>query len=204
MTEQDDDLARRLGEATSVPPGSLDRLRQSMAARARADGLVDLSYRIVDSPYGPLLLARSDRGLVRVAFELEGFDRVLDDLSVSLGPRVLRSDAALADDARQMEEYFDGDRRRFDIAVDLRLVHGFRHDAVVALSEIPYGTTESYKDLARRAGRPTAVRAAGSACANNPVPIVVPCHRIVRSDGSIGNYLGGAEVKTALIELERR
>lgn len=192
----------RLAGGTAEGQSRLEELRTSLVGRAAAEGLVDLSFRTIDSPYGALLLAGSDVGLVRVAFALEGFDRVLADLAAQVGPRVLRNPAPFDAAARQLDEYFAGARQEFDLPLDLRLVRGFRLDAVSALAEVPYGTTESYTALAARAGRPAAVRAAASACANNPVPIVVPCHRIVRSDGTIGRYLGGSDVKAALIAFE--
>ncbi len=163
--------------------------------RAERDGLLDVAYRTVDSPLGPLLLAATTAGLVRVAFEGEGHDAVLAALAGAVSPRVLPPRRRLDATARQLDEYFAGRRRAFDVPVDLRLAHGFRRDVLVHLRDIPYGTTESYAIVARAAGSPNAVRAAGTACATNPVPLVVPCHRVVRSDGSIGQYRGGVEAK---------
>jgi len=124
-------------------------------------------------------------------------------LADAISPRILRSGRRTDDAARQIEEYLTGRRRRFDVPVDLQLVHGFRRTVILHLDDIPYGTTESYGALARAAGSPSAVRAVGSACSHNPVPLVLPCHRVVRSDGSIGQYLGGTEAKAALLALER-
>jgi methylated-DNA-[protein]-cysteine S-methyltransferase len=169
---------------------------------AARDGLLDVAYRTVDSPIGPLLLAGTGEGLVRVAFEGEGHDDVLARLATTVSPRILHAPARLDDVARQLEEYFAGRRRAFEVAVDLRLVHGFRRAVLDHLRDIGYGRTETYAAVARAAGSPAAVRAAGSACAHNPVPVVVPCHRVVRSDGSIGQYLGGVEAKAALLALE--
>lgn len=197
-----DDLVAGLRRAAESGSPTVDELRESLSEAAAAEGVLELAWRPVDSPHGPLLVASSDRGVVRVAFEVEGHDRVLDDLAARVGPRILRSSRRTEDAARQLGEYFEGQRRDFDLALDLRLVHGFRREVVESLGGIPYGSTASYAELARRAGRPAAVRAVGSACANNPVPILLPCHRIVRSDGTIGSYLGGAEVKAALLELE--
>jgi methylated-DNA-[protein]-cysteine S-methyltransferase len=189
----------------SIPtpdPATIARLHDDLVARAEADGLLDVAYRTLDSPLGLLLLAATTDGLVRVAFEGEDHDAVLADLAVDVSPRVLLAPRRLDTTARQLDEYFAGARRSFDVPVDLRLAHGFRREVLVHLRAIPYGSTESYTDVARAAGSPGAVRAAGSACAMNPVPLVVPCHRVVRRDGSIGQYRGGVEAKRRLLALE--
>ena len=178
------------------------RAHRRLEAAAEREGLLDVAYRTVDSPLGPLLLAATSAGLVRVAFDLEGHDAVLARLASELSPRILRAPRRLEDAARQMGEYFSGKRRAFELSLDLRLAHGFRRDVLVHLGEIPYGITESYASVARAAGRPTAVRAAASACSHNPLPVIVPCHRVVRSDGSIGQYLAGSAAKRALLEME--
>jgi methylated-DNA-[protein]-cysteine S-methyltransferase len=182
--------------------GELDALRARLARRAHDDGLLDVAYRTIDSPHGRLLLAVAPAGLVRVAFESEGLEAVLDELARSVSPRLLEAASPTDGAARQLDEYFEGRRRAFDLPIDLRLVRGFRREVVEHLRTIPYGSTRSYSEVARGAGRPTAVRAAGSACATNPIPIVVPCHRVVRSDGTVGQYLGGAPMKSALLALE--
>ena len=194
-----DDLARAF---PPDDPDTLRRLRARLAVTAQAEGVLDVAYRTLDSPVGPLLLAATGRGLVRVAYLSEDHDAVLQALADRISPRVLRAPAPLDPAARQLDEYFDGRRRNFDLAVDLQLAHGFRHEVLVHLRAIAYGRTESYAEVARAAGRPTAVRAAASACSHNPVPVVVPCHRVVRSDGSIGQYLGGPEMKAALLAME--
>ena len=177
-------------------------LHDRLAEAADREGLLDLAYRTVDSPIGPLLLAATAEGLVRVGFEREGHDAVLARLAAQISPRILRSPRRLDGVARQLDEYFTGRRRRFEVPVDLRLAHGFRRTVLTHLQAIPYGVTESYAAVARAAGNPPAVRAVGSACAHNPVPLVVPCHRVVRSDGAIGQYLGGPEAKRALLAME--
>ncbi|MFP5317075.1 MAG: methylated-DNA--[protein]-cysteine S-methyltransferase [Acidimicrobiia bacterium] len=177
-------------------------LRYRLAATAEEAGLLDLAYRTVDSPLGPLLVAATPDGLVRVAFDCEGHDAVLAALAERVSPRVLRAPARLDDAARQLDEYFAGDRRGFDLPLDLRLASPFRRAVVRQLAAIAYGTTASYATVAAAVGNPAAVRAVGSACATNPVPVVLPCHRVVRSDGSIGRYLGGTELKRALLDLE--
>lgn len=161
-----------------------------------------VEHRLVDSPLGALLLAATPVGLVRIAFAIEDHDAVRAALEDRLGAPSSASSRRCDEAARQLEEYFDGRRRCFDLPLDLRLVQGLRRDVVAGLAAIPYGSTESYAQVAARVGRPRAARAVGSACANNPVPVVVPCHRVVRSDGSLGQYLGGVAAKAALLGLE--
>jgi methylated-DNA-[protein]-cysteine S-methyltransferase len=179
-----------------------ERLHQRLETAATSAGLVDVAYRTVDSPVGTLLLAATDGGMVRVAFEREGIDAVLDDLARELSPRILRAPARLDTAARELDEYFTGRRRAFDLPLDLRLSHGFRRIVLGRLIEIGYGTTASYGEVADAAGNPRAARAVGSACRTNPLPLLVPCHRVVRSDGSIGQYLGGVEAKQMLLRME--
>lgn len=188
--------------ALDARPDELASLHDRFVAAAESEDLVDVAYRVVDSPVGALLLAATPQGLVRVAFELEGHDAVLQQLADTVGPRVLAAPARTDRVARELDEYFDGRRRAFDVPVDLRLVGGFRRSVVEHLAEIPYGTTASYGEVAVIAGNPRAVRAVGSACSHNPIPVVLPCHRVVRSDGTIGQYLGGTDAKRALLALE--
>ena len=187
------------------PAGSdlpLDHLHDDLVTRAAGIDLLDVSYRTVDSPIGALLLAATPAGLVRVAFEREGHDAVLGQLADDVSPRILQAPARLDDVARQLDEYFAGVRHAFDLPVDLQLAHGFRRTVLDHLRDIAYGTTASYASVAVASGSPAAVRAVGSACAHNPVPVVVPCHRVVRSDGTIGQYLGGTDAKRTLLDLE--
>jgi methylated-DNA-[protein]-cysteine S-methyltransferase len=193
------EIADRLPTVTA---GELAALHERLAARAGEDGLLDVAYRTLDTPIGPLLLASTGRGLVRVAFECEGHDAVLAELSARISPRILAAPGRLDAVARELDEYFAGRRRSFDLPVDLQLARGFRRLVLDHLPEIAYGRTESYAVVAAAAGSPKAVRAVGSACALNPVPIVVPCHRVVRSDGSYGQYRGGPGAKRALLTLE--
>jgi methylated-DNA-[protein]-cysteine S-methyltransferase len=183
-------------------PDLLASLHRRLEQDAAAASLLDVAVTTVDSPVGPLLLAATTEGLVRVAFEIEGHDAVLDELGRRISPRVLRSADRLAPVARELEEYFAGRRHEFDLPVDLRLATGFRRAVLDRLREVPYGRTASYAVLAAAAGSPRAVRAVGSACATNPVPVVVPCHRVVRSDGAIGAYRGGTAAKRTLLDLE--
>lgn len=186
----------------STDSAAVTRLREGLVAAAEREGLVDVAYRTVDSPLGPLLLAATDAGLVRVAFDVEDHDRVLATLADRVSPRVLRAPARLDDTARELDEYFRGGRQTFELALDLRLARGFRRTVLDRLRTVRYGATTTYAELAAAAGSPRAVRAAGSACATNPLPLVVPCHRVVRSDGSVGQYAGGAAAKRTLLALE--
>ncbi|HET7398001.1 MAG TPA: methylated-DNA--[protein]-cysteine S-methyltransferase [Intrasporangium sp.] len=183
-------------------PDRLAALHDQLAARARDESLVDVAYRTVDSPLGELLLAATPVGLVRVAFAREGHDAVLARLAALLGPRVLRSHRELDPAAAQLDDYFAGRRHGFDVPLDLRLARGFRLVVLEHLRRIPYGARESYAVVAAAAGSPRAVRAVGSACATNPLPVVVPCHRVVRTDGALGGYLGGLAAKEYLLGLE--
>jgi len=186
------------------PAGTtLRRLHERLEQEADRDGVLDLAYTTVSTPVGELLLVASPAGLLRVAFDREDHDAVLAGLAAGVSPRVLRSDGRLSDAARQVEEYFAGRRRSFDLPLDLRLLSGFRLDVVRHLRGIGYGRTESYTEVAAATGRPGAVRAVGTACGRNPLPVVVPCHRVVRSDGTSGGYLGGPEAKQLLLTLER-
>jgi len=185
-----------------VPGETMTRLHHRLAEQADRQGLLDIAYRTVDSPVGELLLAATNQGLVRVAFADEGFDTVLQSLATRISPRILRAPRRLDDAARQLDDYFGGRRRRFAIPLDLRLSNGFRRLVLEQLRQISYGTTQSYAGVAAATGHAKAVRAVGSACATNPLPVVVPCHRVLRSDGTLGGYLGGLATKRALLDLE--
>jgi methylated-DNA-[protein]-cysteine S-methyltransferase len=200
-------LQHRLVESTGTEPGPgldshLDLLRDRLADRAAAVGIVDVFWRTIPSPVGPLLLCATDVGLLRVAFEVEGHDAVLDRVAAQVGSRVLRSPRRLDDVAVEIDQYFAGRRRGFDLVLDRRLSRGFQRTVLEHLPEIPYGETESYARVATASGSPRAVRAVGTACATNPLPVVVPCHRVVRSDGTPGRYRGGEAAKAVLLELE--
>lgn len=200
MTAQPEfDLVAAVG---SHDADAVDRLHDRLAAAAEHGGLLDVAYRTVDSPLGPLLLAATTAGLVRVAYAAEDHERVLDRLAQAVSPRVLRAPQRLDRAARELDEYFCGDRTTFDLALDLRLAAGFRRTVLGVLGRIGYGERASYTTVAAWSGRPAAVRAAATACATNPLPVVVPCHRVVRSDGSIGGYVGGSDAKSVLLRLE--
>lgn len=195
-------IGRLTGSGSETDPAVRERLRARLVAGAERQSLLDLAYRTVDSPVGSLLLAATPEGVVRIAFDCEGHDAVLGDLAQRVSPRILRAPGRLEGAARQLEEYFAGRRRHFDVRVDLRLASGFRREVLEHLPSIAYGTTESYTMVAAASGRPAAVRAVGSACATNPLPLVLPCHRVVRHDGAIGQYRGGAQAKAALLAME--
>jgi methylated-DNA-[protein]-cysteine S-methyltransferase len=197
-----DDLPGRLAQAYPTTPDELQRLRERLADAAQAEGVLDVAYRTLDSPVGPLLVAATDRGLVRVAYHGENHDAVLQTLADRISPRVLHAPARLDSTARELDEYFAGARRTFDLPLDWRLSAGFRATVLHRLPDIGYGHTASYAAVAALAGNPKAVRAVGTACATNPLPVVIPCHRVVRSDGSLGGYLGGIDAKRTLIALE--
>jgi methylated-DNA-[protein]-cysteine S-methyltransferase len=177
---------------------TLDRL----TARAAEEGLLDVAYATADSPFGPLLLATTPRGLVRVGLPNQDADELLVDLATRVSPRVLESPAQLDAARRELDLYFEGRLTEFDLPLDWQLSRDFRRRVLRAISHIPYGETRSYTEMAKRAGNERAVRAAGTACGSNPIPLVVPCHRVLRSGGALGGYGGGLPMKEALLELE--
>jgi methylated-DNA-[protein]-cysteine S-methyltransferase len=181
---------------------TLARLHRRLERDADDSGLLDIAYRTVDTPVGALLLAATPAGLVRVAYDVEGHDVVLDRLATVVSPRIMRAPDRLDTVARQIDEYFAKRRTTFDVALDLRLAEGFRRNVIEHLRDIGYGRRESYAAVAAAVGNPRAVRAVGTACAHNPLPVVIPCHRVVRSDGSTGQYVGGPRAKSALLRLE--
>ncbi len=181
---------------------TLARLHQRLERDAATGELLDVAYRTVDSPVGVLLLAATPVGLLRVAYDVEDHDAVLTTLAAAVSPRVLRAPGRLDAAARQLDEYFAKQRTAFEVPVDMRLAAGFRRSVIEHLRSIGYGRRESYADVAAAVGNPRAVRAVGTACAHNPLPVVIPCHRVVRSDGSAGQYVGGSAAKSALLELE--
>jgi methylated-DNA-[protein]-cysteine S-methyltransferase len=181
---------------------TLARLHQRLERGADTDNLLDVAYRTIDTPVGTLLLAATDVGLLRVAYDIEGHDAVLTKLADAVSPRILRAPARLDSVARQIDEYFAKRRTMFEVPVDLRLADGFRRNVIEHLRSIGYGHRESYAMVAAAIGHPRAVRAVGTACARNPLPLVIPCHRVVRSDGSTGQYAGGPLAKSTLLDLE--
>lgn len=180
-----------------------ESLLESVAAAAVREGLADALYTHLKTPLGRLLVVQGPDGLVRIAFEGEAEDRVLAEVAGALGPRLIGSDRELASERDAISDYLEGDATVLDLPVDLRLTHApFRRVVLERLREVPRGETVTYGELAARSGNPRAARAVGSACARNPVPIVVPCHRVLPGSGRLGNYAGGPERKQALLELE--
>jgi methylated-DNA-[protein]-cysteine S-methyltransferase len=194
---------RSLLDLSGAAPEELAALHSRLEAAAAQHGILDVAYTTIDTAVGPLLLAATERGLIRVAFEREGHDQVLQTLAARISPRILRAPRRLAAAAREIDEYFAGQRTGFDLPLDYSLSSGFRQLVQRHLSEIAYGQTESYKEVAQIVGNPKAVRAVGTACATNPLPVVVPCHRVLRTDGTLGGYVGGLDAKTALLTLEQ-
>ncbi|GAA3744113.1 methylated-DNA--[protein]-cysteine S-methyltransferase [Leifsonia bigeumensis] len=195
-------MTNALDTLERVDPAQLARLHGALEAAAAGSGALDVAYRTIDSPVGPLLIASTERGIVRVAYAIEDHEAVLESLAERLSPRILRAPARLDAAAGELDEYFAGRRTSFDLPLDLSLSKGFRREVLEHLRAIGYGRTETYTEVAVAAGSPRAVRAVGSACATNPLPVIVPCHRVLRSDGSLGGYLGGLDAKRALLDLE--
>ncbi|MDX1872022.1 methylated-DNA--[protein]-cysteine S-methyltransferase [Mycolicibacterium sp. 120266] len=196
------DVIGHLATITGADADHLTALQNRLAAAAQRDAVLDIAYRVVDSPVGPLLIAATEVGLLRVAYASEGHDAVLQRLADKVSPRILLAPDRLDTAARELDEYFAGVRRAFDMPLDWRLSAGFRNTVLRHLPQIGYGRTASYAAVAELAGNPRAVRAVGTACATNPLPVVVPCHRVVRSDGAMGGYLGGPQAKRLLLDLE--
>ena len=198
----DDRLVSDLTHLVDPSERELKALRAKLVAAAEKEGVLDVAYRVVDSPVGSLLVAATDVGLVRLAYAVEGHDAVLQQLADRVSPRIMKAPMRLDGVARQLDEYFAGARTAFDVPLDWRLSAGFRSVVLHHLPEIAYGRTASYAAVAELAGNPKAVRAVGTSCATNPLPVVVPCHRVVRSDGGMGGYLGGVDAKRTLLALE--
>jgi methylated-DNA-[protein]-cysteine S-methyltransferase len=176
---------------------------EQLATRASEEGLLDVAYATVDSPIGAVVVAATKRGLVRVGLPGEPLEAVLTQLAEGISPRVMSYPRRLDEARRELDQYFAGKRERFELPVDWRLSHaGFYRRVLRATAKVPFGEVITYSEAAQRAGSPRAFRAAGSALGSNPIPIVVPCHRVVRTGGDIGNYGGGPEMKRFLLELE--
>lgn len=185
------------------------RVREQAAAAAGrlterivADGLADVEYASVDSPFGTLHAATTRRGLVRLAFPEESVEEMLDRLATRLSPRIVEAPGSLDRVRRELDEYFAGSRRRFDLALDWALIAPFGQRVLKMTAAIPYGRYLSYAEVAAEAGSPRGARAAGNALGSNPIPIVIPCHRVLRAGGSLGGYGGGLDRKRFLLELE--
>lgn len=196
-----DDLQRRL----APPPSAdldLDRFRASLARRAGAAGLLEVAHGTVDSPLGTLTVMVTPRGLVRLSYPGEGIDEQLQEIADRVSARILAAPERTDEVRRQLDAYFEHRRQAFDLAIDWRLVRGFAGDVLRATARIPFGSVSSYREVATQAGSPNAYRAAGNALGSNPIPIVVPCHRVLHAGGGLGGYTGGLERKRYLLELE--
>ena len=198
------DPVRSLRDATRGDASNTqaDAAAAKFLRRAERDGLLDIAYTEVDTPVGRLLLAATPRGLVRVTFPVESAETVLEQLASTVSPRILESPQRLDEVRRELDLYFDGKLTDFGLPLDWQLTKGFYRKVLRATARIPYGKTRSYSQVAKRAGSPRAVRATGTALGSNPLPIIVPCHRVLRSGGALGGYGGGLEVKETLLELE--
>jgi methylated-DNA-[protein]-cysteine S-methyltransferase len=177
-------------------------LAERLSGEAAGRGLLDVAVAELDSPLGRLLVAVTPRGLARVAFQEEDRDRVLSQIAREISPRILESAGATDEVRRELEEFFEAERTRFALKVDRRLIHGIAREVLRATSRIPYGQMSTYGSVARQIGRPTAARAVGRALGSNPIPIVIPCHRVIGASGSLTGYGGGLDRKVALLELE--
>ncbi len=198
-----DDLERRLAD-TVISEGALqlERLHSGLARRAADEGILDVAYGSYDSPLGPLTVMVTRRGLVRLSYPGEGIADQLDELAERVSPRILRAPERTDAVRRQLDEYFEGERRTFEVPIDWRLVRGFAGEVLRATARIPFGSVSSYQEVAAGAGSPKAYRAAGNALGSNPIPIVVPCHRVLGSNGSLVGYAGGLDTKRRLLAIE--
>ncbi|MGH3319430.1 MAG: methylated-DNA--[protein]-cysteine S-methyltransferase [Streptosporangiaceae bacterium] len=201
--ETHDPLEQHLADDVAAPSADRwARLRGRLAEHAAASELLDVAYAPLDSPLGELIIAATPAGVVRLAFDNESRDHVLGELASRLSPRLLEAPARLDTARRELDEYFAGTRTHFDLPLDWALSAGFRRRVLAATAAIPYGQTGTYRSVATAAGSPPAVRAAGTALATNPIPIIVPCHRVLRSDGTLGGYRGGPARKDLLLRRE--
>jgi methylated-DNA-[protein]-cysteine S-methyltransferase len=177
------------------------QLDERFRAAAAAEGLLDVAYDVTDSPVGSLLVAVTERGLCRISYDAEP-ERQLESLARSFGARVLRSPSSLDEVKRELDEYFSGERQSFDLGLDLERLTPFNRTVLEELTHVPYGSLTTYGALAGQAGSPRAARAVGTIMNRNPIPIVLPCHRVVGSTGSLVGYAGGLERKELLLRLE--
>jgi methylated-DNA-[protein]-cysteine S-methyltransferase len=202
--ESDIELEALLRRSDHIVEEEWGGARRSFTARAQSEGLVRVAFEDHDTPLGKLRINATSAGIVRIALPIEGFDGVLEDLAGKISPRILRAGSPTITRARQqLDAYFAGELRMFTLPIDWTLVRAFRRKVLDATARIPYGETSSYRGVATAAGSPNAVRAAGSALARNPLPIVVPCHRVLRSGGALGQYAGGLDAKVQLLTLEK-
>jgi methylated-DNA-[protein]-cysteine S-methyltransferase len=191
-----------LEKALRSRPVDAARAMTRFRERAASEGLLDVAYATVDSPLGTLTVAATPRGLVALGLPNRAPEDVAQELASRISPRVLEAPARLDPVRRELDLYFAGELHDFDLPLDWQLSRGFRLEVLRQTARIPYGSTLSYKQIAARAGSERAVRAAGSALGANPIPIVVPCHRVLRTGGALGGYGGGLPMKESLLRLE--
>jgi methylated-DNA-[protein]-cysteine S-methyltransferase len=196
-----EDRLRRRDDASGIAERAA-RAARAVTERASREGLVDIAYGWVDTPIGKMLAAATDDGLLRLGFHEERADLTLEDLARRVSPRILQDERRLEMIRRQLGEYFEGRRRAFDLPVDRQLIRGFHRQVLDVTERIPYGEVSTYAEVAGRAGNPRASRAAGNALGSNPIPIVIPCHRVVRTGHGLGGYGGGLHIKQMLLDLE--
>ncbi len=194
----EDRLGRTLAQTAPRAVTQLPALGEAAAAA----GLLDVAYATLDSPAGSLLVASTPRGLVRLAYIDDGEQEVLEELSRRVSPRVLRSARKLDQPRRELDQYFAGARRRFEVSLDWQLISDFGRRILSATARVPYGSVSTYRQVAAEAGSPKGARAAGNALGANPIPIVLPCHRILHADGGLGGYTGGLDRKRLLLSIE--
>jgi methylated-DNA-[protein]-cysteine S-methyltransferase len=197
-----DDLMDALRTGGPAAAGASERAGRRLAAAAESRGLLDVAYATVDSPLGPLHAAGTARGLVMLAYGDESLERRLDRLAADVSPRILEAPARLDPVRRELDEYFEGRRQRFEVPIDWALTRGYAREVLRRTAEIPYGEASTYAEIAYLAGSPRGWRAAGNALGSNPIPIIVPCHRVLASSGGIGGYTGGLDRKRFLLGLE--
>lgn len=192
------DIVRTLKAKHPAPEALVDGIKR----RAAEEELIDVAYAPLDSPVGPLVVAATPRGLVRISYVFEDPELVVEDLAQRISPRVLEAPERLDEVRRELDQYFERKRTDFDVPIDWSLTKGFTRKVLRATARVPYGATSTYREVATRAGSPRASRAAGNALGSNPIPIVVPCHRILHSGGGMGGYTGGLDKKIFLLTLE--
>jgi methylated-DNA-[protein]-cysteine S-methyltransferase len=196
------EIEEALRDGASRLPGTVpNEVTQRLADRAADEGLLDVAYAELDSPVGVLTVASTPRGLVRIAYDHQA-DAFAEELAERLSPRIVRAPRRLEEERRELDEYFEGRRQEFEIPIDWSLTRGFFRKVLKQTARIGYGSVGTYAEVARKAGSPRAVRAAGNALGSNPVPIVVPCHRVLRTGGALGGYGGGLDRKEFLLKLE--
>jgi len=197
------DLEHRLRAVPAAGPDiDATRLGEALSRRAAAEHLLDVAYGELDSPLGRLTVFVTPAGLLRISYDHDPLDDALDEITTRVSPRILRSAAATDGARRELDEYFAGRRHDFETPVDWRLIRGFASGVLHATARVPFGQVTTYRQVATEAGSPRAARAAGNALASNPIPIVVPCHRVLHADGGLGGYSGGLDRKRFLLRLE--